>query len=292
MRSGQPCMGDVSDTMTKTRLPPLPMLDWKPDGTPVSEEIGDVYFSVEDGLEEARSVFLAGCGLPERWRGRSGFTIAELGFGTGLNFLAAWQMWCETQSSSAARLHFVSFEGFPLAKAEAERALSRWPELGEFAKALLAQWPERMRGVQTMEFSHGVRLTLHIDEIADALPRSVFRADAWFLDGFAPAKNASMWDEALYPLIMARSRKDARIGTYTVAGAVRRGLSEAGFQVQKAPGFGRKRERLEAVCEVLVALPADTYALSAWTAPPRKIAIIGAGIAGACAARRLSLIHI
>lgn len=271
--------------MKKTRLPPLPVLDWKPDGTPVSEDVGDVYFSVEDGLAETRSVFLAGCGLPERWRACTDFTIAELGFGTGLNFLAAWQMWRETRPMPDARLHFVSFEGYLLSREEAERALSRWPDLGGLAAALLAQWPERMAGVQQMNFTDGVRLTLHIDEITDALPQSRFFADAWFLDGFSPAKNEAMWDDAIYPQILARSRAGARIGTYTVAGAVRRGLSDAGFSVNKAPGFGRKRQRLEAVCDQMPAPASDTYALAALPVAPMKIAIIGAGIAGACMAR-------
>ena len=271
--------------MEKRRLPSSPALDWKPDGTPVSETVGDVYFSVEDGLEEARSVFLAGCGLPDRWQGRDRFTIAELGFGTGLNFLAAWQMWRETRPSPEARLDFVSFEGYPLDAASARRALARWPELSGLADALLDKWPERMRGVQRIGFGDGVTLILHIDEIADALPRSRFYADAWFLDGFSPAKNTEMWDEALYPLMFARSTKGARIGTYTVAGAVRRGLSAAGFSVSKAPGFGRKRERLEAVCEELPERAPDVYGLAALAAAPERVAIVGAGIAGACAAR-------
>ena len=279
------CAGYL-DGMEKRRLPSPPALDWKPDGTPVSEAVGDVYFSVEDGLEEARSVFLAGCGLPERWQGRDRFTIAELGFGTGLNFLATWQMWRESRPSPDARLDFVSFEGYPLDAASARRALARWPELSGLADALLDKWPERMRGVQRIGFGDGVTLILHIDEIADALPRSRFYADAWFLDGFSPAKNTEMWDEALYPLMFARSTKGARIGTYTVAGAVRRGLSAAGFSVSKAPGFGRKRERLEAVCEELPERAPDVYALAPLAAAAKRVAIIGAGIAGACAARR------
>jgi len=272
--------------MEKPRLPPLPELDWKPDGTPESRSVGDVYFSVEDGLEEARAVFLGGCGLPERWGARERFAIAELGFGTGLNFIATWQMWRAHRPSARARLDFISFEGFPLERSAAERALSRWPELDELSALLLENWPVRMRGVQQIYFADGVSLTLHIDEIADALPRSSFRADAWFLDGFAPAKNSAMWDDGLYPLMAARSNQGAQVGTYTVAGAVRRGLSEAGFAVSKAPGFGRKRERLEAVCERDPVPEPDRYGLRASGETLSRIAVIGAGIAGACIAHK------
>jgi len=272
--------------MKRPRLPELPTLDWKSDGTPVSESVGDVYFSVEDGLEEARSVFLTGCGLPARWEGHRQFTIAELGFGTGLNFLATWQLWQATRPMFDARLNFVSFEGYPLGREVAGRALERWPELADLTAQLLAQSPERMRGVQQIHFADGVSLTLHVDDISAALPRSSFHADAWFLDGFAPAKNLEMWDDALYPLMLERSAQGARIGTYTVAGAVRRGLSNAGFTVSKAPGFGRKRERLEAVCETSPISRSDTYALAPLREAPRRIAIIGAGIAGSCAAAK------
>jgi tRNA 5-methylaminomethyl-2-thiouridine biosynthesis bifunctional protein len=272
--------------MDKTRLPPSPQIDWKDDGTPESTVVGDVYFSVEDGLEEARAVFLAGCGLPERWSGRERFGIGELGFGTGLNFLATCQLWRAHRPSDTAKFDFVSFEGFPLERDDAERALSRWPDLGAHAYQLMDKWPVRMRGVQRITFSDGVSLTLHVDEISEALPRAGFQADAWFLDGFAPAKNSAMWDDALFPQMLARSNQDARVGTYTVAGAVRRGLSEAGFEVRKAPGFGRKRERLEAVCQNRSVPEPDRYGLRPFAGPPSKIAVIGAGIAGACMARK------
>jgi len=272
--------------MTTPRLPPLPELIWKPDGTPVAAAMDDVYFSVEDGLAETRAVFLAGCGLPARWAGKDQFTVAELGFGTGLNLLALWQMWKTHRPSPTARLDFVSFEGFPLPRAEAGRALTRWPELSDLAKELLAKWPVRARGVQHIQLTDGVRLTLHIDDVARAMPNSRFQADAWFLDGFAPAKNTDMWAPELYPLIMARSAPGAWIGTYTVAGAVRRGLAEAGFEVSKQPGFGRKRDRLQAIAPSIdqPAQTPDPYALYSEPLPPQKIAIIGAGIAGACAA--------
>jgi len=272
-----------------TRLPPHPDLSWKDDGTPEATAHGDIYFSRDGGLEETRAVFLAGNGLPERWSGREHFTIAELGFGTGLNFLAAWQMWLAHRPSPSARMHFVSFEGFPLDAADAARALEAWPELAPLTEKLIAKWPHRARGVRRIDWpGHGVSLTLHIDDIAAALPASRLKADAWFLDGFSPAKNTAMWDDAIYPLIAARTAPGATIGTYTVAGHVRRGLSEAGFSVSKAPGYGRKRDRLEATLETPPPNASDLYGLRAPDAPPRKVAILGAGIAGATLACTLA----
>ena len=274
----------IQKAMTTPRLPPLPDLDWKPDGTPVATAMDDVYFSVEDGLEETRAVFLAGCGLPTRWQGREHFTVAELGFGTGLNLLALWQMWQQHRPSPTARLDFVSFEGFPMERKDAARALERWPELAPLTNILLANWPVRARGVQHIPLADGVHLTLHIGEIGDALPNSQIKADAWFLDGFAPAKNNNMWADNIYPLLAERSAPGAWIGTYTVAGAVRRGLADAGFEVSKQPGFGRKRDRLQAIAPSISSPEPDPYALYPETLPPRTVAIIGAGIAGAALA--------
>ena len=166
------------------RLPPRPDLHWKDDGTPVDERVGDVYYSVEDGLAESRAVFLAGCGLPEAWQNRAQFTIAELGFGTGLNFLAAWQMWRDTRAKDGW-LNFVSFEGFPLDAEDVERALKPWPELADLAAKLCEDWPPRAKGVRQISWpEERISLILHIGLIEDTLPQAQFTADAWFLDGF------------------------------------------------------------------------------------------------------------
>lgn len=263
------------------RLPPRPDLIWKDDGTPVDPRVDDVYYSVEDGLAESRAVFLQGCGLPDAWRDRRTYTIAELGFGTGLNFLAAWQAW-QSERSVNGWLNFVSFEGYPLDAADIERALRPWPELQHLARRLCEKWPPRAGGVRQLVWPEDrLSLTLLIGQISDTLPQSEFVADAWFLDGFSPAKNQSMWNESLWPHIAARSKPGAKAATFTVAGAVRRGLSAVGFDVQKRPGHGRKRERLEATYPGPVA--PQTHIAS-----PGRVAIIGAGIAGACLARRLS----
>jgi len=181
------------------RLPPRPDLSWKEDGTPVDERVGDVYYSVEDGLAEARAVFLSGCGLPEAWHRQNPYTIAELGFGTGLNFLATWHMW-QAHRRPDGWLNFVSFEGYPLEAEDIARALTPWPELRELAMKLCDAWPARAKGIQQITWpEERLTLTLHRGMIEETLPRAVFVADAWFLDGFSPAKNAAMWDDAIRP---------------------------------------------------------------------------------------------
>lgn len=311
------------------RLPPRPDLNWKPDGTPVDSRVDDVYYSVEDGLAESRAVFLEACGLPARWTATKDFTIGELGFGTGLNFLATWDLW-RRHRSGTAWLHFVSFEGFPLDREDVEQAFRPWPELATLATKLVARWPLRAKGVRRLSWpDEKISLTLHVGSIADTLPQSELSADAWFLDGFSPAKNAEMWDPALWPLLAERSAKMARIATFTVAGAVRRGLSEAGFIVEKTAGYGRKRQRLEGYLPSQVSSQRPTpegRPESGADNPDRasagviegdergrvimdfdrhqeqsqksqrpehlvqggKVAIIGAGIAGACLAATLS----
>jgi tRNA 5-methylaminomethyl-2-thiouridine biosynthesis bifunctional protein len=271
-----------------TRLLTQPEIEWREDGTPFARAAGDVYFTAGDGLGETRAVFLTGCGLPEAWAGREVFTIAETGFGTGLNFLAAWELWRASRPSPSAFLHFVSYEGFPLAREDAARALSAWPELADLSARLIAVWPGPVRGVRHFVWpEEGVTLTLHLGDIAETLQDSVYHADAWFLDGFSPAKNENMWADSLLRQVAERCVPGAPAATFTVAGAVRRGLAEAGFEVAKAPGHGRKRERLEARIAVPPAPQPDVFGISRPLPRARRVAILGGGIAGASAAHAL-----
>lgn len=270
-----------------TRLPPRPDLDWTEEGAPRSRISDDVYFSRGGGLEETRAVFLQGCGLPEGWRGRRSFVIGELGFGTGLNALAAWAQWRESRDPGAV-LHFISVEGFPLERDEAARALAPFAEVAPLAQKLLARWPVRARGAQRLWFPEdGFALTVIHADAAEALAGFVGAVDAWFLDGFTPARNRDMWDAAVMAHIATLSAPGARLATYSVAGVVRRALAAAGFTVEKMPGFSGKRERLVAR---LHAAPAPRPAtLPYHAADCASVAIIGAGIAGAsvaCALRR------
>ncbi|WP_224761029.1 tRNA (5-methylaminomethyl-2-thiouridine)(34)-methyltransferase MnmD [Brevundimonas aurantiaca] len=223
-----------------------PRLTWTEEGEPRSGRFGDVYFSRDDGLAESRAVFLQGCDLPGAWAGRQGFTVAELGFGTGLNIAAVLDLWRRTRPEGA-RLNVFSVEGFPLTVEEARRALSNWPELAEPAEALLEAWPEATPGFHRVDLpGFDAVLDLAVGDVGWALDQWSGTADAWFLDGFSPALNPDMWSPQVLDRIAERSAPDARLATFTVAGAVRRGLSERGFVVDKRPGHGRKRERLEA----------------------------------------------
>lgn len=253
-------------------------VDWTADG-PVSPRFGDVYFSAEDGLEESRAVFLAGCGLPQAWAGRRRFTVAELGFGTGLNVLALLQLWARTRPSPRACLAIVSVEGFPLGPQDAARALGRWPELADLAAPLLERWPRGRRGLHRYDWPRlGATLDLIVDDVGPALAGWDGCADAWFLDGFAPSKNPAMWSEPVLAAVAAHAAPGARMATFTVAGDVRRGLVAQGLAVEKRPGFGRKKERLE------VSAPGS----APLDGPAPRVAVIGAGIAGAALARALA----
>ncbi len=254
-------------------------LDWNADSGPRAADYDDVYFSAEDGLEETRSVFLKACHMPEIWQDRRHFTVGELGFGTGLNALALWQLWRETRPAGAW-LDFVSIEKHPLSREEAARAFAQWPSLSDLSARLLAQWPPRLKGAHRLVFPEdGFAITLFHDEAEAALAQIDARMDAWFLDGFAPARNEAMWSQPVLDAVGRLSAPGARIGTFTVAGFVRRGLAVAGFAVSKQPGFGRKRERLEAIRP---GQPEPDARI------PQRIAIIGAGIAGASLARALA----
>lgn len=250
-------------------------VDWGA-GAPRSPRFDDTYFSLEDGLAESRAVFLAGCGLPERWRGRRRFTVGELGFGTGLNILALLDLWRRERPSPDARLSIFSVEGFPIRREDAERALAAWPELADLATPLLKHWPDGRRGWRRVTWpALNATLDLAVEEVGTALQGWTGLADAWFLDGFAPARNPDMWRPEVLGLVRARSAPGAVAASFTVAGAVRRTLEAEGFAVERAPGFGRKKQRLEA----RLAGPA------AVEAPLPRVAIVGAGIAGAALAR-------
>lgn len=282
-------------TMTENEFPPgaaslgLAPLDWR-DGAPRSAEFGDIYFSPRDGLGEARHVFLQGIGAPEVWRGRHRFTIGELGFGTGLNVLSAWDAWRRT-ADGAARLHIVSIEGSPLSHDDLARAHAIFPELGELAAELRAAYPRRVPGFHRLRLDDGrVALTLLFGPVAEMLEKLAARVDAWFLDGFAPRRNPEMWTDTVFRHLARLSAPAARVATFSAAGAVRRGLAAAGFAMVKRPGFAGKLECLAGRHD---ATPMDDGGVP-WYAPPAPldpgatVAVIGGGIAGRAAARALA----
>ncbi len=213
--------------------PTADALDWRDGAIPVSRRFDDPYFSLAGGMEESRHVFLAGNGLPGRFA--PGFHIAELGFGTGLNLAVALIAW--RQAGVAGPLRFTSFEAYPLTMGDMARALRAFPEAAKVMAPLLEQWAGGAR-----------RLTLPDLEaeviIGDAnltLPAWQGRADAWFLDGFSPARNPELWGEALLAEVARHTSPDGTCATYAAAGHVRRALAAAGFAVERRQGFGTKR---------------------------------------------------
>jgi tRNA 5-methylaminomethyl-2-thiouridine biosynthesis bifunctional protein len=251
------------------------------DGTAFSDEFQDVYHSTHGGLAQSRHVFLAGNGLPERWRGRDAFSILETGFGLGLNFLAAWEAW-RADPARPRMLHFVSVEGRPLAAKDLAAALAPFGELAPFARALLAAWPPPLAGFHRMHFDAGrVVLTLALGDAAEALPQLVGSIDAFFLDGFAPARNPGIWSPPVIRELARVAAPAATLATWTVAGGVRAALADAGFAVEKREGFANKREMLTGRFNV----PREEAVLPR----TRHAAVIGGGLAGTLAAERLAL---
>ena len=205
---------------------------WRDGVIPVSTMFDDPYFSLAGGLDETRHVFLAGNDLPARFR--PGFHIAELGFGTGLNLLAALIAW--RASGTGGPLRFTSFEAYPLDVPSMARALDAFPETRSTADAILAQWA-RGPAIHLPDLQADVI----IGDARITLPAWQGRADAWFLDGFSPAKNPQMWSPDLLAQVATRTAPQGTFATYTAAGHVRRALADAGFAVERRPGYARKR---------------------------------------------------
>ncbi|ROT97679.1 tRNA (5-methylaminomethyl-2-thiouridine)(34)-methyltransferase MnmD [Histidinibacterium lentulum] len=211
-------------------------LDWNGD-IPVATDWGDPYYSLENGAAESAHVFLAGSDLPARFR--PGFHIAELGFGTGLNALLAWHAF--RAACPSGTLRFTSFEARPMAPADRLRALSALSPPGDLAAfcAALARSPDRVS-------LPGLDLTVIPGDARATLPPWPERADAWFLDGFAPAKNPELWEPALLETVARHTAPGGTAATYTAAGHVRRALAAAGFTVTRTEGYGRKRHMTRA----------------------------------------------
>lgn len=285
--------------MSTTPSQPLlePALNWRDDVTPESQEFGDIYFSSKDGLAESSYVFLDGIGGPEYWTTKETLTIGETGFGTGLNFLNLWKQWQQTAAPNH-RLHFLSVEAYPLNTNSIKKALSVWPELKPFVDQLINAYPEHHPGIHRLILDHGrVLLTLLFGDAARMLSQVQGQVDGWFLDGFSPAQNNSMWTQDVYAQIGRLSKPRAKLATFTAAGHVRRGLETTGFEITKRTGFGKKRECMHGEFNPqLTELPDKSpYKNTPWFVPIQaisnnsKVAIIGGGIAGLSLANSLKM---
>ncbi|PJZ48316.1 bifunctional tRNA (5-methylaminomethyl-2-thiouridine)(34)-methyltransferase MnmD/FAD-dependent 5-carboxymethylaminomethyl-2-thiouridine(34) oxidoreductase MnmC [Leptospira saintgironsiae] len=272
------------------------MIDWKENGTPVSREFNDIYFSPENGLEETKHVFLKGNRLEERLSSpeiQHIFSILELGFGTGLNFFAAWQLWRNCKSKSNARiLRFTSFEKYPLEKDDILKAISAFPELSELLELFLEKYKLLVPGCNTFLFEkENLILDLWIGDATQLLLETSGKFDTFFLDGFAPSKNPDLWGENISIQLKRLSNKNASFATFTVARSVKDCLSGAGFSLSKIPGYGRKREMLIGVYGSEpepdtnpIPFLRKTYSSKI----PEKVSVLGAGLAGANIARALA----
>ncbi|CAI8703897.1 tRNA (mnm(5)s(2)U34)-methyltransferase / FAD-dependent cmnm(5)s(2)U34 oxidoreductase [Pseudomonas sp. IT-P44] len=276
---------------------PHAQLDWDDQGLPRSRVFDDVYFSNLSGLDETRYVFLEQNALRERFAALpvdGKLVIGETGFGTGLNFLCAWQLF-EQHAVAGARLHFVSVEKYPLSLPDLQRALALWPELKPFADQLLAQYVAIHQGFQRLILDHGrITLTLLIGDVLEQLPQLDAQIDAWFLDGFAPAKNPDMWTAELFVELARLAAPGSTISTFTSTGWVRRLLNAAGFKMKRTPGIGHKWEILRGVFLGWPEEVTKPVMVKPWFARPapltgeRRALVIGAGLAGCATAASLA----
>ncbi|WP_028117497.1 bifunctional tRNA (5-methylaminomethyl-2-thiouridine)(34)-methyltransferase MnmD/FAD-dependent 5-carboxymethylaminomethyl-2-thiouridine(34) oxidoreductase MnmC [Ferrimonas senticii] len=265
-------------------------IDWSNPAAPLASDFGDFYFSKKDGVAETDYVFIQHNQLPQRWQQhpRDHFCVMETGFGTGLNLMVLWRHFRtfrrEHPDASCQRLHFVSFEKYPLSATDLSRAQRQWPEFAEMATQIRAAYPMIIQGCHRMVLDNGaVTVDLWFGDLLEQLPNLSAGqhgvADAWFLDGFSPNKNPLMWQDSLYAEMARLSRADATVATFTAASAVRKGLIAEGFAMQKDKGFRGKRE-------MIFGQRSDHVEPTA--ALPKRVAVIGAGLAAANSALALT----
>lgn len=286
--------------MTATLIPAT--LAFRADGTPYSPRFDDVYHSTFGAFEQAEYVFLRGNDLPARWQNKRIFTVLETGFGMGVNFLATWAAWRHS-SARCERLHFVSVEKHPFSQDDLRAALdavvahaphaSGTPDTPDTSIARLAQelvdaWPMLVPGMHRLEFEGGrVTLTLAFGDALEALPKMWLRADAIYLDGFAPAKNPELWSPAIFKALARVAGEGATFATWSSAGEVKRALEHNGFEFRKTAGFGAKWTKL-------VGRFAPRWRVRRYEPPlplalaDRHAVVIGAGLAGSALVERLA----
>jgi tRNA 5-methylaminomethyl-2-thiouridine biosynthesis bifunctional protein len=277
-------------------------------GTPYAKQFNDLYFSDALGLEETHHVFLQHNHLPARWYDWQNphFTIAETGFGTGLNFLVTLAQFANLRACSEIptfNLHFISIEKYPIKKADLQLALARYPSLELYSQSLINQYPPNVAGCHRLKFLDGaVVLDLWLGDVHEILPSISAPlsgvVDTWYLDGFAPSKNPEMWTTPLFTQMARLAKTECHYATFTAAGAVKRGLEAAGFTIEKVPGHGQKRHNLRGKLHKKVEISwskpyfsryysQSITRMSSLSAKPR-IAIVGGGLAAANCAYALS----
>ncbi len=263
-------------------------VEWR-DGIPRSPRFDDIYRSLAGGMEQARTVFLAGCGLPQVWGGQRQWCVLETGFGLGLNFLATWNAW-KADAQRPGLLHFVSVEAHPVDAQDLLRNAEAYPELLPLVQALCAQWHGLEPGCHRLAFEGGaLLLTLCVGDVKPMLRQLTCAVDSVFLDGFSPARNPDMWDAYTLKAVARCCHRGTRVATWTVARAVRDHLTQCGFALRMVPGLPPKRQRLEGSFDPAWQPKGESRAQDgAWTGAPGRCLVIGAGLAGASVAASLA----
>ena len=264
-------------------------IEWLPDGTPYSPRFGDRYHSENGGLDQARRVFMAGCGLPAAWAGLPQWRILETGFGFGLNFLVTWAAW-RADPARPTLLHFVSTEAWPVSADDLRRATSAHPDLAPLAQELHSQWWGLLPGVHRLRFDGGrVLLTLYVGDTQAMLRQQSLTVDAVYLDGFSPQRNPDIWDAHTLKAVARCCRRGTRLATWTIARAVRDALAQCGFEVTRVPGVPPKRDNLHATYNPRWEPRAPRLAgIAPAPCTPGPCIVIGGGLAGAATAASLA----
>ncbi|QFY60884.1 tRNA (5-methylaminomethyl-2-thiouridine)(34)-methyltransferase MnmD [Rhizobium grahamii] len=218
-------------------------LEWRDGDMPYSTAFGDHFYCQTDGRLECGHVFLSGNGLPARWQDAASFRIGELGFGTGLNFAETWRQWKHIRAPGQ-HLHFTSFELYPMRREEIDRALAHWSEIDAERIALVVAWPDVPHETVSLMLDDQTTLNVVCGHAFAGVSAASPGFDAWYLDGFAPSRNAEMWSEDLMRLVCEKTTPGGTFATYAAAGFVRRNLIAAGFTVERRSGFAGKREML------------------------------------------------
>lgn len=277
-------------------------VSFNPAGVLTSEQFDDIYFSVDDGLAESEYVFQQGNDIEQKWLAHSSdlFTVAETGFGTGLNLIALCLKFEQFKQAhpetKIQRLHFISFEKYPITKEIIKQSLTKWPQLSPWVTKLIDNYPYILPGFHRLQLTDSISLDLIFGDVNEQINQinevNQGVVDAWFLDGFAPSKNPSMWQQNLFEQMARLSKQNASFATFTAAGAVKRGLTQAGFTVSKRKGFGRKREMLIGY----LAQKVETQPLSPFypvesvhNTDSKTVTILGGGISAICSALQLGL---
>lgn len=274
-------------------LLPKHILEFKEDHI-YSNTFEDVFHSTSGALEQAKHVFINGNKLSNRFK-REPIHIAELGFGSGVNFLATWAEW--KNSKTDYPLNYTSIEGFPIQVEEIKKYLKIITEennsslnldkneISSFINELTSQYPKLIRGIHCLDLQKSkVKLNLIFHPVEFALNNLSHKFDAWYVDGFSPKKNEDMWKKEVIELVFKNTREGGTFATYSTSAKIKEGATSSGFKIEKRPGFSQKREML--VGQRLVANMHTSD--SSHYSRVKKIAIIGGGLAGATLAYSLS----